>query len=781
MKPVRQIFVLVVLMVVAGSSVARLAAQGRPAVNGTVFDQTGGAIVGAKITVRDSAGIEIQTTTSDANGAFSMTGLPAGKYDVVAESDLFEPALLNVEISSDGAPKTVRLTLNIAGLTDSVVVTARRVESKLSETPQEIQLVTSEDIERSVAVDLTDVLKKNSGVDVIQYPGLLSGIGMRGFNPEFSGINKHTLLLIDGRPSGVTNLASLMLDNVDHVEVMKGPASAIYGASAMGGVVNVITKRSRGELFGNIDAGLASFGTTDITAKMGGSISSRLDFDASLKLFDQRNDYHVGSGVDRRAGYRRTSGATMPYSSYRNNDGWLRLGAILSPTWLIDGRVNLYQARDVLNPGDVFFDGNQQSSKDFDRDTSDVRLQGQLGSHMVSTTVYTANESNHSTRVTSTNAAERPFLPYLMFEGSLKWTGAQIQDGWNWHRNNNLVFGFDSELARSRAKQYLPTGVRTGPKAADNTKRTAGIYAENTLNINNGSTVISAGGRVDNIKVETFDTPFKTGFTPSATTFTVFNPSFGVKQLLTRGIRAHGTIGRAFVPADAAALTGFSENIVGGRRQISQGNPNLKPERSLSFDMGIERASTSMRLDMTYFQTAVTNRIVSNVVISNPAPPAPVVVSYVNALSAHMRGMDLDFDQRLTAHTSVFGSVTHYFTRKEQLPAASDRDINVIAANSVRAGFDFDFRSLTSRISARYLQGRKDLDFNTAGNPQIRYEDFATVDVNAVYHLTAQHSVSVAVNNLFDRYYYEKLGFPLPGRTLTIRYGINIGRPESRR
>jgi outer membrane cobalamin receptor len=129
----------------------------------------------------------------------------------------------------------------------------------------------------------------------------------------------------------------------------------------------------------------------------------------------------------------------------------------------------------------------------------------------------------------------------------------------------------------------------------------------------------------------------------------------------------------------------------------------------------------------------------------------------------------------------VFGSVTHYFTRKEQLPGASDRDINVVAANSVRAGFDFDFRSLTSRVSARYLQGRKDLDFNTAGNPQIRYEDFAVVDLNAVYHLTPQHSLSVAVSNLFDRYYYEKLGFPLPGRTFTVRYGISIGgRPESR-
>ena len=53
------------------------------------------------------------------------------------------------------------------------------------------------------------MLKKNSGVEVVQYSGVLSGIGIRGFRPETSGLNKRSLLLIDGRPSGVTNLSTL--------------------------------------------------------------------------------------------------------------------------------------------------------------------------------------------------------------------------------------------------------------------------------------------------------------------------------------------------------------------------------------------------------------------------------------------------------------------------------------------------------------------------------------------------------------------------------------------
>lgn len=111
---------------------------------------------------------------------------------------------------------------------------------------------------------------------------------------------------------------------------------------------------------------------------------------------------------------------------------------------------------------------------------------------------------------------------------------------------------------------------------------------ENTAPLNSGRTVVSLGGRADVITVKTFDTPFKTNFAPSTTSFTVFNPSAGVKQQIVPGRRAHATAGRAFVPADAVVLTGYTTNIVSGRTQINQGNPDLTPERSFSFNAGIE-------------------------------------------------------------------------------------------------------------------------------------------------------------------------------------------------
>src|SRR5207237_4673831 len=110
------------------------------------------------------------------------------------------------------------------------------------------------------------------------------------------GVNKRSLLLIDGRPSGVTNLATLLLDDVERIEVLKGAASAIYGSSAMGGVVNVITRQSRGSISGTARLGGGSFGTSEFAGRLGGNLSRRVDFDATGSTFDQRDDYRMGNG-----------------------------------------------------------------------------------------------------------------------------------------------------------------------------------------------------------------------------------------------------------------------------------------------------------------------------------------------------------------------------------------------------------------------------------------------------------------------------------------------------
>lgn len=748
---------LLISSIVAAAAPAR--AQQPSTVTGVVVDRADSVIPGARVTATNAGNAIVQATVTDAAGAFSLRGLAPGTYAVLIEVNLFAPHAHTVTVP-EATP--LRVVLEPGGFAESVVVTARRSETRLAETPQRVEVIDAVDIERSVAADLTDLLKKNSGVDVVQYSGALSGIGIRGFRPQVSGINKRSLLLIDGRPSGVTNLATLLLDNVDRVEVLKGAASSVYGSSAMGGVVNVITRQSRGKISGNARVGAGSFGASELAGRVGGSASESVDFDLTGNLFDERHDYRMGNGVVR------------PGTSYKTYDGTVRVGADLAGAWRIDGRADGYLGRDIMTPGDIASGINAQGSKDLERSTGDGRLTGRIGTHALALTGYGAKEASHTTNVTSTNPLDVPFLPYLSFESELTWAGLQVRDSWRVSRISSLVLGMDYERVTSVSRSYARTGNQTAPFSANSNKRTAGFYAEQTLTLRDARTVVALGGRVDRITNETVDTPLKTNFTPSESTFTVFNPSLGVKHELIKGLRPHFAIGRAFIPAEAIMLTGFTTSTVGGRTQISQGNPDLRPERSTSFDVGTEWTSSMTRFDVTAFRTVVKDRFISNVVVSNPAPPAPIILSVANGLDAHISGLDLEAEQRLGGRVGVFANLTHYFNRKERLASGAEQDILNVALNTVRAGVDVDFGHLGARVSGRYVQGRKDNDFNAPGFPIIDYDTFTVVDASATYRLVRQHSVMLAINNVFDTFYYEKVGFPLQGASFKVSYRLGF-------
>jgi vitamin B12 transporter len=735
--------------------------QSAAPVPGVVVDEAGAAVANARITVTNGSGASTQTT-SDASGAFLLEGLAPGAYSVLVEMDHFSSAIERLTVLASGAAAPLRAVLKAGVYNESVVVTARRVETRASETPQKIEVVDAADIERTVAADLTDVLKKNAGVDVVQYSGALSGIGIRGFRPQFSGLNKRSLLLIDGRPSGVTNLATLRLDAVERIEVLKGAASSVYGSSAMGGVVNVITRQSRGKIGGNVRLGGGSFGATEIAGRLGGSASSRVDFDVSGNAFDQRDDFRMGNGEVR------------PATHYQTYDGSARVGVKMATTWRLDGRADVYRGRDIMTPGDLASGVNAQGSKDLERSTEDARLTGRLGPHHLSFTAYGARESSHTTNVSSTNPLDQPYLPFLSFESELAWAGLQAKDAWHWSSLNDLVLGFDYEHVSSVSRSYARTGVGVAPFSADSNKRTSGVYVENTLKLRGGRTVVAAGGRVDRITTETVDTPLKTNFTPSESTFTVFNPSLGIKHELVTGLRAHFAAGRAFIPAEALMLTGYTTTTVGGRTQISQGNPDLEPERSTSFDVGAEWTSHATRFDVTVFRTVVKDRFISNVVISNPPAPDPIVVSVTNGLDAHISGLELEAAQRLGGRVGVFANTTHYFNRKERLTNGAEQDILNVPTHTIRAGVDVDFGRVSARVSGRYVNGRKDNDFSAPGFPIIDYDNFTVVDATASYRLIRQHAVVVAINNMFDAFYYEKIGFPLQGASFKLSYRLGF-------
>lgn len=627
---------------------------------------------------------------------------------------------------------------------------------------QSIDVIDATDLERTVAADLTDALKKNAGVDVIQYSGALSGIGIRGFRPQTSGVNKRSLLLVDGRPSGITNLATLTLDDVERIEILKGAASSLYGSSAMGGVVNVITRQSRGKIAGAALVGGGSFGTSNVAGRVGGNITRRVDADAAGAWFDQRDDFRMGNGQVR------------PATRYKTYNGSLRVGVDIAHDWRLNGRAEAYRGRDIMTPGDLASGLNSQGRKNLEQAANDLRLTGRAGDHAIAMTAYRTAESGQIFNVTTTNPLDTPYLPYLSFESDLHWNGAQFRDAWAWSPRHKLVIGADYERVTSVSRSYSRTGDRTAPFSADSNKRTVGIYAEQAMKWQDGRTVVTIGGRVDRISTATLATAFKSNFTPSESTFTTFNPSAGLTHEIVKGIRTHFSVGRGFIPAEAIMLTGFTTTTVAGRQQISQGNPDLRPERSMGFDGGVEWTTPVSHVDVTLFRTVVKDRFITNVVISNPPPPASIIVSVENGLDGHISGAEVNAERRVGGRVGVFANATYYFNRKERLASGVEQDILNVARATVRAGVDVDYGRLASRISARFVHGRKDNDFSAPGFPIIEYDDFTVVDASSTYRLAAQHAIVLAAQNLFDAYYYEKRGFPLQGRSVILSYRIGF-------
>ncbi|MCB9536606.1 MAG: TonB-dependent receptor [Myxococcales bacterium] len=184
-----------------------------------------------------------------------------------------------------------------------MVVTGTRTEGRLTDTPVATEVVDRAAIEASGARTLGELLGPYAGVTLgSSFRGTALGLG--GLSPE------HTLVLIDGerplgRVDGVFDLERLRVEHIERVEVVRGSGSALYGADAIGGVVNVVTRRARGEASAEATAGVASDGAKDV----GGAVRTPPLGPLRLRLsggwhaappfdLDVADDATTGSGVD---------------------------------------------------------------------------------------------------------------------------------------------------------------------------------------------------------------------------------------------------------------------------------------------------------------------------------------------------------------------------------------------------------------------------------------------------------------------------------------------------
>lgn len=684
---------------------------------------------------------------------------------------------------------------------EPLVVTATRAPTLRTRIPQKVDVVTREDLRRAGEQDLAAVLKRQTSVDVIEYPGLLSGVGIRGFRPQISGINQRTLLLIDGRPAGTTNLALIDPWTVERVEVLKGPASALYGSAAMGGVVNVVTRRSRGPLHATAAVGYGSWQTREGNLAAGGNLASGLDFDLSLSAFRRGADYRVGDGntfrdllgdgtVERTFANDSTArapdpgdGQTRPFSEYGSQSGNLRLGVRLGEHWHIDARGNRFQADGVQNPGDIGAPYDGRSLKDVNRTTGDLALTGALPNHAVTARVFASAENgDYYNRPDSTN--------FISFRTPIRWRGLQVQDVAS-EGTNTLTYGVDYAVATARSEVFGAPGERSAPYSPDARIRSRAAFAEARLATADERWVATLGGRLDGIRFEVLDAPLLPDSRAGDASYTAFNPSAGLQYATPEGVRVHGTIGRAFVAPEAFSVAGYAEQRTGaGTVALTRGDPELRPENSVTWDAGLAwfRPERGLDADLTYFDTRVRDRITTRrtlpdaLTLTLGGDTVQSVTVYRNADRARIRGVEgrLGYGLLAGGATSLrlFANATRIL-RAEEITATpageTTQPIHNVADLTVDVGADADVGRWSGRVSGRYVGERTDTDFTDFANvAQVAYPRFLTVDLYGGVRLGRRYRLGAYLDNLTDENYYEVRGYPLPGRSLRVQVSAEM-------
>src|SRR6202048_4364459 len=194
---------------------------------------------------------------------------------------------------------------------ETVIVSATRTDIPLDQSPASVSVIGSQEIEQKQIERVSDALREVPGLSVVQTgtPGQLTSVFARGLN------SAHTQVLLDGIPinqglAGQFDFANLTTDDIDRIEVVRGPQSTIYGPRAMAGVIQIFTKRGEGTPGLTLSAEGGSYGTFRESLQSASSTTIRTGVGDETQKFD----YSIGFS-------RLDTDNARPNNQYRNTAG----------------------------------------------------------------------------------------------------------------------------------------------------------------------------------------------------------------------------------------------------------------------------------------------------------------------------------------------------------------------------------------------------------------------------------------------------------------------------
>lgn len=349
------------LSVALAVSVPAWAQSGGGTVSGSLVDESGAALPGANVQLIGPGANKFAATGND--GRYTFTGVPAGTHKVSAALVGFSTETREVVVTEGGTVAVPSTTLKITVRGEEVVVTASKAESSLVNAPATMSVLSSEAIEASPAQNYGDLLRSVPGLNVIQMSARDINLTSR---QGTSTLSNSQLALLDGRSIYLDFFGLILWDfvpanpgEIKQIEVVRGPASAVWGANALTGVVNIITKTPRE---------LAAGGGTNVTLTGGTfdrntearDMDSGTNYGASISLARAPNDrwsYKLSAGYFNSDPYPRPAARVPEIADPRGGDGIV--GGAFIPSFPNTGtsqpKVDVRLDQDLTNQGRITY------------------------------------------------------------------------------------------------------------------------------------------------------------------------------------------------------------------------------------------------------------------------------------------------------------------------------------------------------------------------------------------------------------------------------------------
>lgn len=566
-----------------------------------------------------------------------------------------------------------------------VNVTADRLEEALDKKSDSITIITREEIEERQWHYLNDVLRQVPGITLVQSgsPGKVTSVFLRGSN------SSHVLVLIDGiqinNPYfGGVNFEDITTDNIERVEVLKGPQSPLYGSDSIGGVIQIITRK------GSDDPSIqASFeaGSFNTFREKAGIHGNEQGFDYSLTFSRQDSD-----GI-------------LENDEFNENVFSGRIGYEWSENTSIDVTGRIYDAKAGL-PFDAFFSPALLQNQD-----SDLRLIG---------TNFHHSSGNLLNLKAGLSLADRDYHfedPENVFQSLLDTTS----DSWLFSLQNDFQIGSMNTLTAGYEfeNQAVDAADQNGP-FLDTTIRNHGIYIQDKIDADRF--ILTAGFRYDH-------------FNSFGDTV---NPRLSAAFKATPDLKIRGSYGRGFRAPSAGDLA-FP----------FYGNPDLKPEKSSSWEIGADQIiGNQTTFSAVWFHNDYEDLITFD----------PQTLIAGNVAEAMSQGLELSVSTTY-GNWSLGAAYTYLDTEDETTGLRLFRR----PKHSGSAHVSYDSNQWGASFSLLSTGNRLESDFTVFPSINVLNPGFTKVDIAGYYELLRNLRIKARFENLLDDEYQEVLGYPAPG------------------